>query len=100
MIVSMNTISVLTETSAYSERLNPRQKTRVLEARALSMSELVAALEADKPILDKTGLTGLYQFRIELHWRSDPPYAGQYIVTRDRSLMLEHARRSVSLRAM
>ena len=57
----------ITNRTTYERRLTERIG-QVIDATRMTMSELTPILEAtiDQPVLDKTGLTDLYQFRLEL----------------------------------
>jgi uncharacterized protein (TIGR03435 family) len=58
---------VVTRSTMYESRSTERG-TREYDATRMTMSELADVLSgpADRPVIDKTGLTGTYQFRIEL----------------------------------
>lgn len=50
------------------DRIFTERRTQILDATRISIPELVLVLttNVDRPVLDKTGLTGLYQFKVEL----------------------------------
>jgi uncharacterized protein (TIGR03435 family) len=60
-------VRTVTARSMYDRKLTPRM-TQLIDADRMSMAELAAILETtiDQPVVDKTGLSGVYQFRIEL----------------------------------
>jgi uncharacterized protein (TIGR03435 family) len=57
----------ITNRTTYDRRLT-EQLGQVIDATRMTMAELAPILEAtiDEPVFDKTGLTGVYQFRLEL----------------------------------
>jgi uncharacterized protein (TIGR03435 family) len=65
-IISLG-LQTTTATSRYAISGNER-RTRVLDAERMSMRDLASMLTpiVDQPVIDKTGLTGLYQFTVEL----------------------------------
>jgi uncharacterized protein (TIGR03435 family) len=67
MITASGFTRTVTNRTAYERRLTERLGL-LIDATRMTMGELVPILEAaiDLPVLDKTGLTGLYQFRLEL----------------------------------
>ena len=60
--------TTVTARTRYTLRTNVERRTRTLEAKRMSMTELAAALadSMDKPVADKTGLSGLYEFKVDL----------------------------------
>jgi uncharacterized protein (TIGR03435 family) len=50
------------------DRVFTERRTQLIDAARMGMTDLVSILTTtmDEPVIDKTGLTGLYQFRIEL----------------------------------
>lgn len=66
-------LALTTLTGRTMYQLKPTDRgTQILDATRMTMAELATVLEinVDKPVIDKTGLTGIYEFRIEL-----PPHA-------------------------
>ena len=57
-----------TTTRSKYDRVFTARRTQLIDAARMSMSDLVSVLTTtvDEPVIDKTGLTGLYQFKIEL----------------------------------
>ena len=57
-----------TTTRSKFDRVFTARRTQLIDAARMSMSDLVSVLTTtvDEPVIDKTGLTGLYQFKIEL----------------------------------
>ena len=57
-----------TTTRSRYDRTFTERRTQVIDAARMSMTDLVSVLltTVDAPVIDKTGLTGLYQFKVEL----------------------------------
>ena len=57
-----------TTTRSKFDRVFTERSTQLIDAARMSMTELVSLLTTtmDEPVIDKTGLAGLYQFKIEL----------------------------------
>jgi uncharacterized protein (TIGR03435 family) len=60
--------TVGTATTMYKLRLNFPQRTQTLDATRMTMAELAGVLtdNMDQPVIDRTGLSGGYQFTLEL----------------------------------
>src|SRR5262245_33367144 len=60
-------VRVVTSRTNY-ERINTERRTTVLDATRMTIAELVGVLRnhVDRPVIDKTGLGGIYQFKVEL----------------------------------
>ena len=58
---------IITERSMY-ERIRTERGTEEIDATRITMAQLATmlSLTVDRPVVDKTGLTGLYRLRIEL----------------------------------
>jgi uncharacterized protein (TIGR03435 family) len=63
----MGRITVTTRTR-YTLTLQVERRTQTLDAARMSMPELAAVLadNMDRPVVDKTGLSGVYQFQVQL----------------------------------
>jgi uncharacterized protein (TIGR03435 family) len=57
-----------TTTRSKFDRVFTERRTQLIDAARMSMTEFVSVLTTtlDEPVVDKTGLTGLYQFKVEL----------------------------------
>jgi uncharacterized protein (TIGR03435 family) len=57
-----------TTTRARYDRVFTERRTQIIDAARMSIAELVSILTTtvDQPVIDKTGLKGVYQFKIEL----------------------------------
>ena len=57
-----------TTTRTQYDRIFTERRSQIIDAKRMSMTELVSILATtmDEPVFDKTGLTGVYQFKIEL----------------------------------
>jgi uncharacterized protein (TIGR03435 family) len=63
----MGTITI-TDRTRYHLRVNVERRTQTLTATRMTMTELAAAMAKNmsEPVVDKTGLTGIYEFTLEL----------------------------------
>ena len=62
------TVRVVTPRTRFEYTLTERSTWR-LEATRMTMTELAAQFNLDRPVVDRTGLTGVYSIR--LRWRGD-----------------------------
>ena len=62
----------ITSRTNYERRTLPERRGAILTATRMTMAELVTELESnvDRPIVDRTGLTGLYQFTLQLPYNA------------------------------
>jgi uncharacterized protein (TIGR03435 family) len=58
----------VTARTRYALTLQVERRTQTLDAARMSMPELAAVLadNMDRPVVDKTGLPGVYQFQVQL----------------------------------
>jgi uncharacterized protein (TIGR03435 family) len=81
-----------TTTRTRYDQIYTENRTTLIHAERMSMTELVSLLKStmDEPVLDKTGLAGLYKFKIEL-----PPSAS--VVRRMLAMGITTTARGTSL---
>jgi len=60
--------TTVTARTMYTLRVNAERRTQTLDAARMSMAELAAVLanNMDQPVADRTGLSGLYEFKVDL----------------------------------
>ena len=80
----------VTARSLYDTWTTP-QRTFQVEATRITMTEFarILAMNVDRPVIDKTGLTGVYQFKVELDVNQMAVRMNRSIVTGDRLAALD-----------